>query len=103
MAHVTVKELVEAARIVGIKNNASLHDIRTQYHTQLKKCHPDTSDKSREESHQGTILLNEAYNLLVDYCMNYQFSFREDELNKNIERNPTDLWMERFGDDPIWH
>lgn len=103
MDHETVIRLIEAAKLIGIEKTASLHDIRTLYHEQLKKWHPDTSDKSPEESHQGTILLNEAYTLLVAYCMNYQFSFREEDLKQHIEKNTTELWMERFGNDPIWN
>lgn len=102
MAVATAETLSEAARVLGIKDNASMHDIRSQYREQLKKWHPDTSQKNFRESHEMTILLNEAYNLLIDYCMNYKFSFRLEDLNKNVEKNPAELWMERYGNDPIW-
>ena len=99
----STEALVEAARLLEIETSASLHDIRAQYHKLLKNWHPDSSHHTPEESHQKTILLNEAYDLLVDYCMNYKFSFRSEDLNKNIEKNPAKLWMERYGNDPIWN
>ncbi|HQA80198.1 MAG TPA: hypothetical protein PLV96_05325 [Methanoregulaceae archaeon] len=49
-----------------------------------------------------TIRIKKAYDLLVDYCMNHVFSFRIEDLSRDLEQSPADFWMERFGDDPIW-
>ena len=104
MTHpVSVEALIEAAAVLELGTHASLHDIRVQYHTLLKKWHPDTSEYTPEESHLMTVRLNEAYNLLVDYCMNYTFSFRSEDLNTTIGKNPAEFWMERYGNDPIWN
>jgi len=53
-------------------------------------------------SHEMMIRLKAAYDLLVDYCTNYVFSFRIEDLEQNLEKSPADFWMERFGEDPIW-
>ena len=81
---------------------ASLNEIRHNYHEQIKKCHPDVSKQVPAVSHEKTIGLQNAYDLLVSYCMNHVFSFRIEDLARDLEQNPADYWMKRFGDDPIW-
>jgi len=102
MAAITAEMLREAAELLGIREQASLNEIRLRYHERIKEWHPDMSQKDPTVSHEMTIRLKEAYDLLIDYCMNYIFSFRVEDLVKNMDRNPVDYWMERFGDDPIW-
>ena len=47
-------------------------------------------------------LLNSAYEILIEFCMNHQFSFDIEDITRSIEKSPAEYWMERFGDDPIW-
>jgi len=104
MTHpVSVDKLIEAATLLELGTQTNLHEIRAHYHTLLKKWHPDTSHSTPEESHQMTVRLNEAYDLLVDYCMNYTFSFRPEDLKESVGKNPAEFWMERYGNDPIWN
>jgi hypothetical protein len=49
-----------------------------------------------------TIRVRKVYDLLVDYCMNHAFSFRIKDLAQVLEQDPTNYWMERFGEDPVW-
>jgi preprotein translocase subunit Sec63 len=102
MATITAGKLKEAADLLGISDRASLNDIRSRYHERIKEWHPDVSGKDASVSHEMTIRVKEAYDLLVDYCMNHAFSFRLADLAKDLERNPADYWTERFGEDPIW-
>ncbi len=102
MADVTPAVLREAAEQLGIQEHASLYEIKQKYHEQIKKWHPDVSVLDPAASHEMTIRLKKAYDLLVDYCMNHVFSFRIDDLSRDLEQSPADFWMERFGDDPIW-
>ena len=103
MAAASAEDLLSAARILEIGDDASLREIRQRYHDLLKEWHPDTSGKDPDESHGKTILLTRAYTLLREYCMNYQFSFREEDLNQKAGVYPVSRWMERYGDDPIWN
>ena len=102
MAAVTAGQVREAAEVLGIRDRASLNDIRRRYHEQIREWHPDVSQNDPAESHEMTLRLREAYDLLVDYCMNQRFSFRIEDLAKDLEQNPAGYWMERFGNDPIW-
>lgn len=102
MVEVTPEALREAAELLGIGGRASFNDIRQAYHEQIKKWHPDVSTQDPSMSHDMTIRLKMAHDLLVDYCMNHTFSFSIEDLAKDLELSPADFWMERFGDDPIW-
>ncbi|MDN7024705.1 J domain-containing protein [Methanoculleus sp. FWC-SCC1] len=102
MAAITAGQVREAADVLGIRDRASLNEIRARYHEQIKEWHPDISRKDPAESHEMTLRLQESYSLLVEYCMNCPVSFRMEDLAADLEQSPADYWMERFGDDPIW-
>jgi len=102
MVEVTPGALREAAELLEIGGRASFNEIRQAYHERIKKWHPDVSTQDPAVSHDMTIRVKNAYDLLADYCLNYTFSFRIDDLAKNLEQSPADFWMERFGDDRIW-
>ena len=102
MADVTPAALKEAAEVLGIQEYASFNEIRSRYHEQIKIWHPDVSQQDLAMSHEMTIRVKKAYDLLVDYCTNHVFSFRIEDLAQDLEQSPADFWMERFGDDPIW-
>jgi hypothetical protein len=92
----------EAADILGIAEQASINEIRSRYHEYVKEWHPDVSQYDSEETHKTMIRLNEAYDILIGYCMQYEISFRPEDLRPAAEREPLDTWMARYGDDPIW-
>lgn len=102
MADITPAVLREAAEVLGIQERASLHEIRQKYHEQIRIWHPDVSPQDAAIAHEMTIRLKKAHDLLVDYCVNHVFSFRIEDLTRDLEQSPADFWMERFGDDPIW-
>jgi DnaJ-class molecular chaperone len=102
MAAITAESVNEAAKLLGIPERASLNEIRIHYYELIKEWHPDVSQNDPGVSHEMTIRLKDAYDLLVDYCMNHRFSFRTADLAKNLEDSPADYWTKRFGDDPIW-
>jgi len=92
----------EAADILGIAEQASVNEIRSRYHALVKEWHPDVSDYDSEYTHNTMIRLNDAYDILIDYCMQVEISFRHEDLIQTTETDPMDTWMERYGDDPIW-
>lgn len=102
MEEITAEALCEAAKLLGIGNHASLNEIRSRYHERIREWHPDVSQNDPAASHEMMIRLKRAYDLLLDYCMNHSFSFRKEDLARDLEQAPADVWMERFGDDPIW-
>ena len=102
MADVTPDALREAADILGIADRASINEIRSRYHALVKEWHPDVSQHGPEDTHKTMIRLNDAYDVLMSYCTQYEISFRPENLRQTTETGPMDSWMEQYGDDPIW-
>ncbi|MDO8840874.1 J domain-containing protein [Methanocalculus sp.] len=94
--------LREAADILGVGESASIIQIRTRYHALVRKWHPDISEHTPEETHNEMVRLNEAYDVLIEYCMRYEIFFYPDNPSPAMGKDPDDDWMDRFGDDPIW-
>lgn len=92
----------QAADILGIAETASINEIRSRYRTLAKEWHPDVSGNDPNTTHNTMVRLNEAYEVLMNYCLHYPISFRPEDLRKVPGYEPMDRWMERYGDDPIW-
>ncbi len=92
----------DAVDILGITDRASINEIRSRYHALIKEWHPDVSQRDPEDTHTAMIRINGAYDILIDYCMNYEFSFRPEDIRKTTDSGSLDSWMEQYGDDPIW-
>ncbi len=59
----------EAYKLLNLKENASLEEVKSAYRTQVKSCHPDTlpptaTDSEREEATLRFRTLTEAYDFL---------------------------------------
>ncbi|MCX6696250.1 MAG: J domain-containing protein [Methanoregula sp.] len=92
----------EAAGVLGITGRASLNRIHARFHELVKEWHPDVSQHDSDLSHVTFIRIKEAYDILVEYGMNYELSFRAEDIRKGTEYDFREFWMSRFGDDPIW-
>jgi len=58
MATITARRLREAAELLGIRNWATLNEIRARYSERVKEWHPDVSQNDPAESHEMTIRVN---------------------------------------------
>jgi curved DNA-binding protein CbpA len=94
--------LREAADILGIGDKASISEIRVRYRELVRKWHPDISEHGQKDTHETMVRLNDAYDLIMNYCLRYEISFRPEDLRQSEGGDPMDTWMERYGDDPIW-
>jgi len=94
--------VLEAAQVLDIPGRASLYDIHTLFRELAKAWHPDISRHDPKISHTRFIRVREAYEILVDYCMNFEISFLQEDISKGTDYDSREFWMSRFGDDPIW-
>ncbi|MBR1369984.1 hypothetical protein RJ53_11050 [Methanocalculus chunghsingensis] len=92
----------KAANILGLGDAASISQIRTRYHALAREWHPDVSGYESDEAHNGMISLNEAYGVLIDYCLRYEIPFSDEEQVQREDSGYDSAWMDRFGCDPIW-
>ncbi len=93
------KQIDEARRLLGLGEDASLEEIREVYHTLSLRYHPDRCkepDKKRCEEKFKQI--NRAKEIVMSYCANYRFSFKEQDVKKNTLDRDTYEHLKRFYD-----
>jgi len=83
-----IKKIKEALEFMDIPPLSTIKDIKRQYKKLSKKYHPDIIG-SDEMMHK----LNESYNVLMDYCENYKFTFDEYEIKK---QHPDSYYKNNF-------
>ena len=90
------KEIEEARKLLGLGETATLKEIKTAYRALAHRHHPDKhSDSVGEESAEIMKKLNWAYRLLIEYCDNYRYSFKEEDI---AETYPYDEYLRTFKD-----
>jgi DnaJ-class molecular chaperone len=71
-----IKEsLYKALEILSLPHFVNLNEIKTRYRELSLKYHPDIN-KENDKMNE----LNEAYEILKDYALNYRFSFSDEEI-----------------------
>mgnify|MGYP001044037339 CR=1 FL=1 len=84
---------IDAARkLLGLGDTATLRDIKRAYKTLAQNHHPD---KAGNEAEQSDVMqrLNWAYKLLMDYCDDYAYSFKEEDVARTY---PHDEYLRKY-------
>lgn len=98
------EEIKKAAGILGLVESATLDEIKGSYRSLIQRWHPDRCKEDPEECARKTKEIIEAYRVLMAYCENYRYSFRDEDIMRNLSPREAaeEWWLKRFGDDPIW-
>jgi preprotein translocase subunit Sec63 len=92
------QKIAAARKTLGLKERASVEEIRQVYRQLAKKNHPDLAadpEAAGKRMHE----LIDAYRVLLDYGARYQLPLRPDAGDMLEDE---DWWMNRFGCDPLW-
>ncbi|MDD5024040.1 MAG: J domain-containing protein [Methanoregula sp.] len=92
----------EVAEVFGIHGRASVNGIHTRFRELVKVWHPIVSQHDPGLSHDVLIRINEAYDIVAEYGMNYDVLFRVEDIQKGTDYTPGEFRMIHCGDDPIW-
>jgi curved DNA-binding protein CbpA len=87
------EEIEEARKILKLPKKTTRKEIIENYRKLAKEYHPDHGG-----SEELIKKLNYAYELLMEYCDNYLIDLE----SKEIDLDPKDWWLNKFGEDPIW-
>ncbi len=96
------QKIAEAATLLGITSTATLAQVKEKYRALMKKWHPDTCGQDIEKCREMTTKLIIAYEIIVEYIENFKFSFKEDDVKKNLPVDRHDWWVDMYGEDPLW-
>ena len=92
----TYQDFKKAVSIFGLGERANLAQIKDKQRELVKTHHPDIAQSSDPEAIRE---INSAYEILMEYCNNYQFCFSEEEF---LEQTPDEMLKRQFGWDPVW-
>jgi DnaJ-class molecular chaperone len=79
-------EINEARRLLGLEETATLKEIKSAYRNLARSHHPDKHGGIDNSGNEIMKRLNWAYGLLMDYCNEYRFSFRQEEVARVYQR-----------------
>ena len=96
----TYQKISEARALLELPEAATMERIKSNYRALMKKWHPDTCSDKREMCEEMSRNITEAYDIIVDYCRQYEYSFTQEEVEKYLSER--EWWKNRYGDDPIW-
>jgi preprotein translocase subunit Sec63 len=94
------REIIEAKNLLNLPERASMKEIKSNYRELIGQWHPDKCNESDEKCNEMTRKIIAAYDIIVGYCNQYQYSFSKEEIK--IYLSDEEWWFERFGNDPIW-
>ena len=75
-------EIDEARRLLGLSESVTLKEIKTAYRRLAHHHHPDKNKGANEASDEVMKKLNRAYKVLMDYCSEYRYSFRQEDVSR---------------------
>ena len=79
---VNFNEIDETRRLLGLGEAATLKEIKSAYRKLSHRYHPDKHSSTTKRDDSMMKKLNRAYKLLLDYCSDYKYSFREEDIGR---------------------
>lgn len=90
------EKIIKAKTLLGLRETATLKEIKLSYKNLMKKWHPDKHSNNLAQATQMSATINEAYELILNYCNNYEYDFNEEKIRKDY-LTPAQWWHEKFG------
>ncbi len=90
------EEVMKAKTLLGLRDTASLAEIKTRYKSLMHKWHPD---KHLDEIETATKMSSEiitAYKIILEYVKEYEYRFDEEYIKKR-SISPQEWWDSHFG------
>ena len=94
------QEITEARKLLELPETATMEEIKAQFRELMNRWHPDKCNEDTERCKEMSRKIIAAYEIIVEYCKHYNYSFTKKEMAKYLSGQ--EWWMERFGDDPLW-
>ena len=93
------RQIGEAKNLLGLEESATLQEIKKAYRELSLKYHPDKcAGKDKKKCEEMFKKINRANEILMTYCANYRFSFKEEEVKKTTMDKAMYEHMKRFYD-----
>ena len=95
----TFKQIEEARKLLGLDEEATLHQIKEAYRKLAFKYHPDKHrGKDRKEHEEMFKKITHARDILLGYCASCRYSFKEKDVKKTTTDKEFYEHLKRFYD-----
>ncbi|MBN1687500.1 MAG: DnaJ domain-containing protein [Candidatus Omnitrophica bacterium] len=93
------EQIDQARKILDLDESATLKEIKEAYRHLASKYHPDRCRKSKLKICERKIReINHAKDILLGYCSNYRYSFKERDAMRNSFEEEEYAYLKRFYD-----
>ena len=93
------RQVDEARRLLGLDETATLEEIKDAYRQLSLEYHPDRfQGKEKRQFEEMMKKINNAKDILLIYCANYRFSFKEKDVKRSSFDKQTYQHLKRFYD-----
>jgi len=90
-------DIDEARKLLGLGEAATLNEIKSTYRRLANIHHPDKHTGNDNGETEIMKRLNKAYKLLTDYCSDYKYSFRQEDIERvNSAEEDHRRWRENW-------
>jgi DnaJ-class molecular chaperone len=90
-------EIDKARRALGLGETAIIKEIRNAYRRLARLHHPDMQGSADCVIDARMKKLNWAYSTIMDYCKNYSYSFKEEDVARAYPREEYDRkWRQNW-------
>jgi DnaJ-class molecular chaperone len=89
----TFNEIEEARKLLGLNEAATLKEIKRAYRMLAHRHHPDKHRGAKSNEDEIMKKLNRAYKLLTNYCDDYKYSFRAEDVARTY---PDEEYMRKW-------
>ena len=87
-------DIDEARKTLGLSEAATMKEMKKAYREMAKRYHPDKHGEAAGGDNEEMMKkLNWAYKMLMDYCKDYKYSFKEEDIAKTY---PEEEYMRRW-------
>ncbi|MDY0116937.1 MAG: J domain-containing protein [Sulfurimonadaceae bacterium] len=86
---------MKSKTLLGLREKSTLKEIKSKYKHLMKKWHPDKHKDDQEKATQMSMQINEAYEVIMHYCENFEFPLDEEYIKKTTQ-TPEEWWNDRF-------
>lgn len=93
----SITTLLKAKTLLGLSDRATLYEIKQKYRNLMQKWHPDKNPNDIQTAQKMSAQINEAYQIILNYCNSYTYSFKEEDIREKAA-SPNEWWEARFGD-----
>ncbi len=97
-------KIFKAAQVLKLNERSTISEIKNSYHSLIKKWHPDKCKQVNDKCKTKTDEIVKAYKIIINYCQNYRYSFKKEEIINNLpdEKRIHENLIKRFSNDPLW-